>query len=604
MKNSKKIIPIIVILFILILFIILFIFIYKKDKYKYINLYCGDPMVGPLNWCIINDAETVLRFDRDKYTFRFKPVYDHKYFKFAEPNVYRLSFFTKPGQSVTDFCYFNLINYKIIYANLFGQEISNVPIFPTEDVKECSRKIGTVDTCTVCGGGVGGGGGRFYNSSPDVTPIIKKNILKNQNAEFVNEFRDYIRAALCDDNADLCLVPPIHLPTPTERIEFKYNSASAYLCIYFSTLMYKLYNKINNEPREKYPDRFDYPNDAQAISIINSCMPWPGYRCTKLLTYHCKNWFNIEMTYGGCIIEYEEPGLPKATYIVFRGTKTFGEIMEDINFAYTTPSWLIPERLPGAQVAPGGPPIPEGLPIPLLPVLELPPPRPPVPLPPVGVDDIGICTVGDPRCRICLPELACVYSGFNRMYTHTPIIVEGDGSERYGESVRQQVIQYIMTRPIENLFITGHSLGGAIATLLGADIKFNYRKLSNEPGSLYSVAKNNVRVYTFAGPSAGNEVFYRIYDKCLGGANNYTGLFSIVNNRDIVPTLPEYLGYAPPPPQRFCFTSTVCGVEAHKTPTYTKYLIENWQIFNEGAGHNCAKNCGYDCVPELFPPLL
>ena len=376
-------------------------------------------------------------------------------------------------------------------------------------------------------------------------------------------------------------------------IEFKYHSVNAFLCLYFSTLSYKLYNKINNEPVTKYPGHTPYPNDLEAISFINERISWPGYRCVKLLNYHCNNWFSTEMTYGGFIIEYTEPDVPDpvtATYIVFRGTKTNGEVGEDINFTYSSPDWLIPDSS-------------------LMPVL-------PIPIPAPGTNtQTGVCSREPGQCLDCdcpdssvpCPPKPCVFSGFNRMYTHTPIIVNADGREIYGESVRQQVLDYIIRNPIQNLFITGHSLGGALATLLGADIKFNYNKLSREVGGLYSVSKNSARIYTFAGPSCGNVDFYKIYSNEMHGDSNYTGLFSIVNNRDPVPTLPEYLGYAPPPPQKFCFTSTICGVDAHKTPTYTRYLIQNWELFDSGAERNCGgidSPCGLDCKTELIPPIL
>jgi hypothetical protein len=250
-----------------------------------------------------------------------------------------------------------------------------------------------------------------------------------------------------------------------------------------------------------------------------------------------------------------------------------GEIAEDINLSYYSPEWLIP---PGLATLP-----PTELPLPPS-IVEEPCSRP------GGCTDCSECLEGG----VCVPK-PCVFSGFNRMYTHSPIIRNDDGNTIRLESVREQVIDYITTHPIENLFITGHSLGAAVSTLLGADIKYNYEK--------YRVGQNNARIYTFAGPSCGNKDFYKLYSD-LG--NNYTGLFSIVNNRDPVPTLPEYVGYANPPPQKFCFTSTICGVDSHKTPTYTRYLLENWDLFDEGARANCKNNCGFDCDTEFIPPLL
>jgi len=65
--------------------------------------------------------------------------------------------------------------------------------------------------------------------------------------------------------------------------------------------------------------------------------------------------------------------------------------------------------------------------------------------------------------------------------------------------------------------VTGHSLGGALATLGAAD-------LADEG--------YNVSSYTFGSPRVGNYNFSRLYGKLVPNT------FRLVNNRDIVPTVP------------------------------------------------------------------
>ena len=71
-----------------------------------------------------------------------------------------------------------------------------------------------------------------------------------------------------------------------------------------------------------------------------------------------------------------------------------------------------------------------------------------------------------------------------------------------------------------DIFVTGHSLGGALTTVLGPWLVYELAQIN---------AKNAVMPYTFAGPTAGNTEF----------ANFYTGLFTnsyrYYNAIDIVP---------------------------------------------------------------------
>ena len=97
------------------------------------------------------------------------------------------------------------------------------------------------------------------------------------------------------------------------------------------------------------------------------------------------------------------------------------------------------------------------------------------------------------------------------------------------------------------IVVTGHSLGAAIATILGVELK--------------SAWYDNVTVYTFASPRVGNESFTDYIDSIQ------LPLFRVVNTEDIVPQIPLPVS---PNLKRFDDPSfySHCGVEH----TFT----ENW----------------------------
>jgi len=74
-----------------------------------------------------------------------------------------------------------------------------------------------------------------------------------------------------------------------------------------------------------------------------------------------------------------------------------------------------------------------------------------------------------------------------------------------------------------HIYITGHSLGGAIATLAAAD--------------LYTVTPD-ITVYTFGSPRVGDETFASYYDKIVPDT------YRLVNHYDLVPHVPQrFLGF-------------------------------------------------------------
>lgn len=78
--------------------------------------------------------------------------------------------------------------------------------------------------------------------------------------------------------------------------------------------------------------------------------------------------------------------------------------------------------------------------------------------------------------------------------------------------------------PVSSVTICGHSLGGALATLLALDVAAN-------------TTYTNPTVYTFGSPRTGDSLFASTYDQVV--KNSYR----VANRLDIVPTLPPPVDY-------------------------------------------------------------
>jgi predicted lipase len=79
-------------------------------------------------------------------------------------------------------------------------------------------------------------------------------------------------------------------------------------------------------------------------------------------------------------------------------------------------------------------------------------------------------------------------------------------------------------RPVSSMTICGHSLGGALATLLALDVAAN-------------TAFTNPAVYTYGSPRTGDSLFANTFDQVV--KNSYR----VANRLDIVPTLPPPVDY-------------------------------------------------------------
>ena len=80
-----------------------------------------------------------------------------------------------------------------------------------------------------------------------------------------------------------------------------------------------------------------------------------------------------------------------------------------------------------------------------------------------------------------------------------------------------------------DLFVAGHSLGGALATILGlylADMVSSWNA---------GTAAVSIKTYTFASPTTGNQEYVNYYDSRSGLTNLSWQAFRVFNEQDVVP---------------------------------------------------------------------
>ena len=87
-------------------------------------------------------------------------------------------------------------------------------------------------------------------------------------------------------------------------------------------------------------------------------------------------------------------------------------------------------------------------------------------------------------------------------------------------SVKYQLLN-LLENEQRSIFLTGHSLGGAIATLAAVDFKM----------SKYAA---NINCVTFGSPKPGNKSFAQLY------SDLEIPTLRVINSNDIVPTLPKW----------------------------------------------------------------
>ncbi|KAK7344551.1 hypothetical protein VNO77_14288 [Canavalia gladiata] len=79
-----------------------------------------------------------------------------------------------------------------------------------------------------------------------------------------------------------------------------------------------------------------------------------------------------------------------------------------------------------------------------------------------------------------------------------------------------------------HVYVTGHSLGGALATLLALELSSN---------QLAKRGAISITMYNFGSPRVGNKRFAEVYNERVIDS------WRVVNHRDIIPTVPRLMGY-------------------------------------------------------------
>ena len=115
-----------------------------------------------------------------------------------------------------------------------------------------------------------------------------------------------------------------------------------------------------------------------------------------------------------------------------------------------------------------------------------------------------------------VPTNGKVSEGFQMAYT-------GDDTYPVESAILSKLDELTMTGNFDNLYITGHSLGAALAFLAFPDFSQNVSGV------------DNVVMYNFAGPAAGDSEWVSTYEGEYS-ANRIS--FRIVNQYDLVPMLP------------------------------------------------------------------
>jgi triacylglycerol lipase len=89
-------------------------------------------------------------------------------------------------------------------------------------------------------------------------------------------------------------------------------------------------------------------------------------------------------------------------------------------------------------------------------------------------------------------------------------------------AVRDQIHDFIRNSEVTSVVATGHSLGGALASLCAVDVQYNFS------------SKVSIESYTYGAPAIGNDGFRDSYNQRV--PNSYR----IVNGMDLVPELPRW----------------------------------------------------------------
>lgn len=119
--------------------------------------------------------------------------------------------------------------------------------------------------------------------------------------------------------------------------------------------------------------------------------------------------------------------------------------------------------------------------------------------------------------------------GFTDMYTSMTTSAAPDSA-----SVVRSLPRLTFDNAVSSVTICGHSLGGALATLLALDLAATAADPANSPYAQFA----NLVVYTYASPRTGDPVFAQTFNQVVPNSNR------VANRLDIVPYLPpQFLNY-------------------------------------------------------------
>ena len=93
-------------------------------------------------------------------------------------------------------------------------------------------------------------------------------------------------------------------------------------------------------------------------------------------------------------------------------------------------------------------------------------------------------------------------------------------------TVRSTIHQYFKAHPCSIVTVTGHSLGGALATLCALDLQYNF------------FDSDSVQLYTFGSPRVGNADFSQSFKRRVPHC------YRVINGMDVIPAVPRpWQGY-------------------------------------------------------------
>lgn len=128
-----------------------------------------------------------------------------------------------------------------------------------------------------------------------------------------------------------------------------------------------------------------------------------------------------------------------------------------------------------------------------------------------------------------------------------PVLISEGFLNAWMTTIRDQVYQIIQNIQPERLFITGHSLGGALASLCAFDITMT------RPGGFASRRGFDMTVYTFASPRVGDAGFATMFK------NNIPRSYRVQNLWDPIPRFPTtYQDYVHVPEEILIYKGQEC----------------------------------------------